>query len=350
MEKFGISQPVRRREDARFITGRGRYSDDINMPGQAHAAFLRSDYAHGELRAVDTAKAAAAPGVVGVFTGEDLRAAGLGGIPYLHAPGLDLFPIEAPRPGLAQGRVRYVGEPIALVVAETLAQAQDALSDIEVTIEPLPAVAEIEQALQAQAPVIWEKAVGNISFVWQSGDPTEIDQVFAAAAHVTKLRLLNTRVIANPMEPRACIASYDAHNDRFEFITTSQGVRYMVRVLCDHVLKIPHEKMHVVTYDVGGGFGVKEQPYPEDVAILHATRMLKRPVKWHAARNENILSDNHARDAVIDCALAVDVDGKFLGYSCHGVGCDGSLSCLSWTPRVGAKYDVRSSCCVSNAA
>ena len=328
MEKFGISQPVRRREDARFVTGRGRYSDDINLPGQTHAAFLRSDYAHGELRAVNTAKAAAASGVVAVFTGEDLRAAGLGGIPYLHAPGLDLSPIEASRPGLAQGRVRYVGEPIALVVAETLAQAQDALSDVEVTIEPLPAVAEIEQALQPQAPIIWEKAAGNVSFVWQSGDPTEIDQVFATAAHVTKLRLLNTRVIANPMEPRACIASYDAQSDRFEFITTSQGVRYMVRVLCDHVLKIPHEKMHVVTYDVGGGFGVKEQPYPEDVAILHATRMLKRPVKWHAARNENILSDNHARDAVIDCALAVDVDGKFLAIRARVLGAMGAyLSC-----------------------
>lgn len=328
MEKFGISQPVRRREDIRFVTGRGRYSDDISVPRQAHAAFLRSDHAHGELRSVDVTKASAAPGVLGVYVGEDLRSAGLGGIPYLHAPGLDLFPIEAPRAGLAQVRVRYVGEPIAIVVAETAAQAQDAVSEISVEIEPLPAVSDIELALQAGAPLLWDKAPGNVSFTWQSGDPTEIDRVFSSAAHVTRLKLVNTRVIANPMEPRTCIASYDAQDDRYEFITTSQGVGYMVRVLCDHVLKIPHEKMHVVTYDVGGGFGVKEQPYPEDVAVLHAARVLKRPIKWRAARNENILSDNHARDAVINCALALDADGKFLAIRATILGAMGAyLAC-----------------------
>ena len=330
MDKFGVSQPVRRREDIRFITGRGRYSDDIDVPGQVYAAFLRSDHAHGELRSVETTRAAAAPGVLGVFTGEDLRAAGVGGIPYLHLPGFNLFPTETPRPGLAQDRVRYVGEPIAMVVAATTAQAQDALAEIAVEIEPLPAVAEIERAMEPDAPILWEKAPGNISLVWQSGDPAELDQAFASAAHVTKLKLFNTRVVPNPIEPRACIASYDARKDRYQFITTSQGVRYMVRVLCDHVLKIPYDNMHVLTYDVGGAFGVKEQPYPEDVAILHAARVLKRPVKWCATRNENILSDNHARDAVIECALALDTEGKFLAiratilsamgayFACHG--------------------------------
>jgi carbon-monoxide dehydrogenase large subunit len=330
MDQFGISQPVRRREDIRFITGRGRYSDDIDVPGQVYVAFLRSDHAHGELRSVDTTRAAAAPDVLGVFTGEDLRAAGVGGIPYLHLPGFNLFPTETPRPGLAQGRVRYVGEPIAMVVAATSAQAQDAVAEIAVEIEPLPAIAGIERAMEPDAPILWEKAPGNISLVWQSGDPAEIDQAFAGAAHVTKLKLLNTRVVASPIEPRACIASYDAQNDRYHFITTSQGVRYMVRVLCDHVLKIPYDKMHVVTHDVGGGFGVKEQPYPEDVAVLHAARVLKRPVKWRATRNENMLSDNHARDAVIECALALDAEGRFIAiratvlaamgayFACHG--------------------------------
>ena len=330
MDKFGISQPVRRREDIRFVTGRGRYSDDVNVPGQVYAAFLRSDHPHAELRLVDTAMAAAAPGVLGVFTGEDLQAAGIGGIPYLHLPGFNLFPTETPRPGLAQGRVRYVGEPIALVVAETAVQAQDAIQDITVKIDPLPAAPDIERALEPDAPILWEKAPGNISFVWQSGDPSPIDQAFASAAHVTNLKLLNTRVVPNPIEPRACIASYDAQSDRYEFITTSQGVRYMVRVLCDHVLKIPYDKMRVVTHDVGGGFGVKEQPYPEDAAILYAARVLKRPVKWCAARNENMLSDNHARDAVIECALALDAEGRFLAiratvlaamgayFACHG--------------------------------
>jgi carbon-monoxide dehydrogenase large subunit len=330
MDKFGISQPVRRREDIRFVTGRGKYSDDINVPGQLHAAFLRSDHPHGELKSVDTSKAKAAPGVVGVFTGEDLLTAGIGPVPYLHLPGFDLHPTHAPRPGLAQGRVRHVGEPIALVVAETMAQAEDALQEIVVAIEPIPAVADIERALEPGAPVLWDEAPGNVALVWQSGDPSPVNAAFASAAHVTKLKLLNTRIVPNPIEPRACIASYDAGKDSYEFITTSQGVRYMVRVLCDHVLKIPYDKLHVVTYDVGGGFGVKEQPYPEDVAVLHAARALKRPVKWRATRNENILSDNHARDAVIDCGLALDKKGRFLAIratvlgglgayvACHG--------------------------------
>src|SRR5271166_2233776 len=198
MDKFGISQPVRRREDIRFVTGRGRFSDDINIAGQLQAAFLRSDHAHGELRSVDVSKAVAAPGVAGVFTGEDLRAAGVGVIPYLHLPGFDLFPTETPRPGLAQDRVRYVGEPIAMVVADTAEHARDGVEEIAADIEPLPATADIERALQADAPVLWQKAPGNVSLVWESGDQHPIEQAFAGAAHVTRLRLLNTRVVPNP--------------------------------------------------------------------------------------------------------------------------------------------------------
>jgi carbon-monoxide dehydrogenase large subunit len=314
--QFGISQPVRRREDARFVTGHGRYSDDVNVPGQAHAAFTRSDHAHGEIRAIDVSAAASAPGVLGVFTGEDLRRAGVGFIPYLHLAGFDLQPVDTPRPGLAQGRVRYVGEPMALVVAETPLQAQEAAEAIVADIEPLPAVADIERAIAPGAPILWEEAPGNISLSWQSGDPAAIDQAIADAAHVTRLRLHNTRVVPNPIEPRACIASYDCATERYRFITTSQGVHYMVKVLCEHVLKITHDRMQVITYDVGGGFGVKEQPYPEDVAVLHAARALDRPVKWRATRTENMLSDNHARDAVIDCALALDDAGKFTAIRC----------------------------------
>lgn len=330
MEKFGISQPVRRREDIRFVRGQGCFSDDINVPGQLYAAFLRSDHAHGEIRRIDVSRAAASPGVAGVFTGEDLRAAGMGPIPYLHLPGFNLFPTDTPRPGLAQGRVRYVGEPIAVAVADTMAGARDAVEQVAVDIEPLAAVSDIERALQSDAPLLWEEAPGNISLVWESGDQAPIDRAFAEAAHVTRLKLLNTRVVANPMEPRACIGSYDPAADRYEFITTSQGVLYMVKVLCDHVLKIPHDRMHVITRDVGGGFGVKEQPYPEDAAVLYAARRLQRPVKWCAMRHENILSDNHARDAVIECELALDKDGHFLAiratilgamgayFACHG--------------------------------
>jgi carbon-monoxide dehydrogenase large subunit len=328
--KFGISQPVRRREDIRFVTGRGRYSDDVNVSRQAHAAFLRSDFAHGELRRLDVSEARKAPGVLGVFTGEDLLAGGIGPIPYLPLANFDLTPTDAPRPGLAQGRVRHVGEPIVCVVAETAAQAHDALQDIVVEIDPLPAVSDIERATAPDAPILWEEAPGNISLAWQSGDPAPIEDAFAKAAHVTRLKLLNTRLVPNPIEPRACIASYDAVTGSYEFITTSQGVRYMVHVLCDHVLKIPYDKMRVITHDVGGGFGVKEQPYPEDVAVLHAARVLNRPVKWLAMRGENILSDNHARDAVVDCALALDDSGHFTAiratvyaamgayFACHG--------------------------------
>jgi carbon-monoxide dehydrogenase large subunit len=226
--------------------------------------------------------------------------------------------------------VRYVGEPIACVVAETKAQAHDALEAIAVEIDSLPAVTGIEQAMMPEAPVLWEAAPRNVSLTWQSGDPAPIDAAFAKAAHVTRLKLLNTRVVPNPLEPRACIATYDAKADSYEFITTSQGVRYMVHVLCDYVLKVPYEKLRVVTHDVGGGFGVKEQPYPEDIVVLYAARVLNRPVKWLAARGENMLSDNHARDAVIDCALALDADGIFTAiratvnaamgayFACHG--------------------------------
>jgi len=329
-EKFGISQPVRRREDARFVTGRGRFSDDVNKPGQAHAHFLRADQAHGIIRAIDVGPATRMPGVLGVFTGEDLRAAGLGGIPYLPLQGFKVEPVDTPRPGLAQDRVRYVGEPVALVVAETVAQAKDAAEAIVVDIAPLPAVTDISRAIAAGAPQLWPDAPGNISPSWQSGDRAPIDQAFQDAAHVVSLRLINNRVVANPIEPRACIGSYDAATESFEFITPSQGVRYLLHVLCDHALHIPRDKLRVLTYDVGGGFGVKEQPYPEDVAVLHAARVLGRSVKWLAARSENILSDNHARDAVIECALALAEDGTFLAiratiwaamgayFACHG--------------------------------
>ena len=306
------SAPLRR-EDIRFITGHGRYTDDIQVPGQVYAAFVRSDHAHGELLSIDAAQASRQPGVLRILTGVDLLQGGVGFIHRLPLKGFDLGqPLDTPRPGLAQGRVRYVGEPVAMVVAETAAQASDAATMIGVNIASLPAVVDVERAVASGAPVIWPKAPDNVSIRWQSGDPGAVDAAFAVAAHVTRLRLVNTRIFANPIEPRSSIAQYDAATDRYTWITPSQGVRYMVRVLCDQVFKIPDERMHVLTYDVGGAFGSKEQPYPEDVALLHAARLLGRPVKWSGTRAENLLSDNHARDAVIDCALALDREGRFL--------------------------------------
>jgi carbon-monoxide dehydrogenase large subunit len=310
----GISQPIRRREDARFVTGRGQYSDDFNLPGQAYAAFVRSDQAHGILRSLDVEAARTAPGVIGVFTGEDLRVAGVGCLRRLPLKNFTLHrEVETLRPALAQDRVRYVGEPIVLVVAETVAQATDAAGLIMVGIESLPCVTDVERAVEPDSPRIWPEAEDNIAVKWSSGGTTEIDQVFAQAAHVTELRLVNSRVFANPIEPRSSIARYDEEKDRLVWITPSQGSEYMLRVLCDQIFNVPDDRIHVLTYDVGGGFGVKEQPYPEDIAILHACRALKRPVKWRATRSENILSDNHARDAVIRCALALDESGRFLG-------------------------------------
>jgi carbon-monoxide dehydrogenase large subunit len=339
-EDTSTSRSVLRREDTRFVTGRGRYTDDINIPGQSYVTFVRSDHAHGELLSIDIAEASRQPGVLRVFTGDDLARAGVGFIHRLPLKGFDLGEtLDTPRPGLAQGRVRYVGEPVAMVVAETAAQAGDAAAMIGVNIAPLPAVVDVERAIDHGAPIIWQEAPDNVSIRWQNGDPAAVDAAFAGAAHVTHLKLVNTRIFANPIEPRTSIAQYDAAADRFTWITPSQGVRYMVRVLCDQVFKIPDERMHVLTYDVGGAFGSKEQPYPEDVALLHAARVLGRPVKWQGTRSENLISDNHARDAVIDCALALDSDGQFLALRAHILasmgayfGCNGPNGSIRNTP------------------
>jgi carbon-monoxide dehydrogenase large subunit len=329
-----------RREDIRFITGHGRYTDDIRVGGEAYAAFVRSDHAHGELLGIDSTEAKRQPGVLGVLTGKDLGLAGVGFIHRLPLKGFDLGQtLDTPRPGLAQGRVRYVGEPVAMVVAETAVQAADAAAVVRVDIAPLPAVVDVERAVLPGAPALWPTAPDNVAIRWQSGDPAAVDAAFASADHVTRLKLVNTRIFANSIEPRSGIAQFDPAVDRYTWITPSQGVRYMVRVLCDQVFKIPDESMHVLTYDVGGAFGSKEQPYPEDVALLHAARAFGRTVKWHGTRAENLLSDNHARDAVIDCALALDGDGRFLAVRASILasmgayfGCNGPNGSIRNTP------------------
>jgi aerobic carbon-monoxide dehydrogenase large subunit len=326
-----ISRPVRRREDARLITGRGRFADDINLPGQTWAAFVRSSVSHGEIRAIDVTACREAEGVVGVFTIDELREAGVGNIPFLAPAGFDMpEPAKAPRPPLAEGRVRHTGEPIALVVAETLAQASDAAELAIVDIDPLPVVTDPAAAVEESAPIIWPDAARNVALTWHHGDRAAADAAFARAHHITRLRLVNNRVIANPIEPRSSIATFDPAVDRYGLVAATQGVQYMIRVLCENTFRVPREQMHVLTYDVGGAFGVKEQPYPEDVCILHAARVLGRPVRWQGTRAEHLLSDNHARDAVIDCALALDENGHFLAvradildamgayYSVHG--------------------------------
>jgi len=333
-ERFGISQPVRRREDARFVTGRGRYADDVNIPGQAYASFVRSDVAHGAICAIELDDARRAPGVIAVFTGEDLRAAGLKGTvarPLSGRP--DMAPLlHTPRPGLAQDVVRHVGEPVAVVIAETRAQADDAAALVTLRIEERPAAPQVAAALKAGAPAVWATAPDNIGNVWALGDRKAAEVAFASAAHVTRLKLHNQRILANPIEPRSSLALYDPATGRYRLTASSQGVQYFMEVLCQQVFAMPRERLHVLTYDVGGGFGVKEQPMPEDVTILFAAKATGRPVKWTQSRAEHFLSDNHSRDADIEAALALDAAGNFTAlhvavdesmgayFACNGVG------------------------------
>lgn len=347
--KFGISQPVRRREDRRLMTGTGSFADDVNVPGQARAVFLRSSHGHGLIRAIDAGAARNAPGVLAVITGDDMRAAGVGYIPYLPLGGFTMDPpTDTPRPALAQDRVRHVGEPVVMVVAETAAQALDACEKVRLEIEPLPAVTDVERAVAEGAPAVWPEAPNNMALTWRYGDRAAVEKAFARAAHVTRLKLVNNRVLANPIEPRSCIGSYDPGDESFTLIAPSQGAHFFHRVLCEHVFRMPREKMRIRTSDVGGAFGCKEQPYPEDIAVLHAARLLGRPVKWSGTRSEHFLSDNHARDAVIEAALALDAGGKFLAIkttlldgigaycSCHGA----HISIRNTTNGLPLMYDV----------
>src|SRR4029078_1677309 len=304
-QKFGISQPVRRREDARLITGKGSFADDVNVPGQARAAFLRSTHGHGLIRRIDAGAARNAARVLTVITGEDMRAAGVGYIPYLALGGFTMDPpTETPRPALAQDRVRHVGEPMAMVCAETLAQAMDACEKVRVDIQPLPAVTDVERAVADGAPVLWPGAPNNMASTWRYGDRAAVEKAFANAAHVTTVKLVNNRVLANPIEPRSCIGSYELRGGHLTLISPSQGAHFFHRVLCEHVFNMPRDKMRIRTSDVGGAFGFRENTYPEDIAVLHAAKMLGRPVKWYGTLSEHVLSDNHARHPVIEAAVA----------------------------------------------
>ena len=293
---YGEAQSPGRREDARLLTGRGRFTDDQIAADQLHAIFLRSPMGHAEIRAIDTTDAIAAPGVRGVFTNRDLESLGL--LPCLNAP-VNRHgdgPVKPPRHILATGRVRHVGEPIALVVADSLEQALDASERIGLDLDPLPAVTDVARAKDADAPVLWPESPGNVALDWDSGDAEAVAAAFARADHVVRLRADNNRLAVCAMEPRAALAAYDASSGRYTLHTGSQGVNAMRDGLANHILKIDPENLRVVSENVGGGFGMKTQPYPEYPALLFAARQLGRPVKWVATRNESFLSDNHARD------------------------------------------------------
>ena len=305
----GIGAAVARKEDYRFLTGQGKYTDDITRPGQAHAVFVRSVVAHGNLRSVDTESARAMPGVVAVFTGDDLE--GVGGVPCGFAP--DGGPMNEPvHPVLAQGKVRFVGDMVAMVVAETLQQARDAAEAVAVDYEELPAVINMETALAEDTPVIHDLD-DNSCFIWGIGDAEATDAAFARADHVTTLELVNNRKCPNAMEPRAAIGEFDPATDSYTLYTSSQNPHVIRLLMGAFVLGIPEHKLRVVAPDVGGGFGSKIPNYAEEIAVTWAARQVGRPVKWTAERTESFLSDTHGRDHITRAELACTADGEFLG-------------------------------------
>ncbi len=311
MSDQGIGAAVRRKEDFRFLTGEGNYTDDINRPGQAYAYLLRSPHAHAEIAGIDTAKAKAAPGVVAVFTGADMQ---VGGLPCgWGVKSKDGTPMaEPPHPVLAQTRVRHVGDPVAVIIADSKEQAKDAAELVEVKYKPLPAAVEADEAIGPGKPQIHDNAANNICFDWHLGDKDAVDAAFAKAHHVTRIDIVNNRLVANPMEPRAAIGEFDRATGEYTLYTTSQNPHVIRLLMGAFVLQLPEHKLKVVAPDVGGGFGSKIYHYAEEAIVTWAAGKLRRPVKWTCERGEGFASDAQGRDHKTHAELALDKDGKFL--------------------------------------
>ena len=315
----GIGASVRRKEDVRFLSGKGNYTDDINRPGQLHAVMLRSDRPHAKINGIDTAAASKAPGVVAIFTGADMAKEEIGGLPcgwQIHNK--DGSPMaEPPHPVMAVGKVRHVGDPVAVVIAETKQQARDAAELIAIDYQDLPSVSSTTDAIANGAPRVHDDVAGNICYDWHIGDKAVVDGVFANAAHVVKLELVNNRLVPNAMEPRAAIGEWDTSSGDYTLYTTSQNPHVIRLLMGAFVLHIPENKLRVVAPDVGGGFGSKIYHYAEEAIVTWASAKVRRPVKWTADRTESFMSDAHGRDHVSTAAMAVDADGKFLGLRIH---------------------------------
>jgi carbon-monoxide dehydrogenase large subunit len=315
MAKYGIGQPVPRFEDPRLLRGQGRFINDVNIPGQAHCAMLRSPHAHARIVSMDTAAALAAPGVLAVYTEADLAADGLGtmrvSLPRKRPDGSPLFYV--PHPGLARGFVRHVGDPVAMIVAETLTQARDAAELVAVDYEPLPSVTETARILDPDAPAVWAECPGNLSHIYEMGNKTATDAAIASAAHVVRQRIVISRVYAQFMETRGAIGVYDPGEERFTLYADVQYPHRVRDALARNIFKIPESKVRVIAGDVGGGFGTKGWQYVEHRLTLYAARKLGRAVKWTSTRSEAIQSDEHARDNIADATLALDTNGRFVG-------------------------------------
>jgi len=309
----GIGASVRRTEDLRFISGKGNYTDDINRPGQTYTIFKRSDRPHAKITGIDSAAASAMPGVVAIFTAADF--ASVGGLPcgwQIHNK--DGSPMAEPKhPILADGKVRHVGDPVVMVIAETKQQARDAAEALVIGYEDLPAYSASRDALAAGAAAVHDDAPGNVCYDWHIGDKDATDAAFAKAARVVKLDLLNSRLVANPMEPRSAIGDYDRSGDMHTLYTTSQNPHVIRLLMGAFVLGIPEHKLRVVAPDVGGGFGTKIFHYAEEAAVTWAAAKINRPVKWTSDRSESFISDAHGRDHDSHAEMALDADNNFLG-------------------------------------
>jgi len=319
LTKFGIGQPVRRSEDPKLVRGEGCYADDFSRPRQVYAAIIRSREAHGVIRAINTDAAKAIPGVLGVYTAADLSAYG----PLkcnMPLKSRDGSPIRyTPRPALAGDKVRYVGDPIVCVVAETVAQAKDAAEAVTIDIDPLPVVLSPADAVKAGAPLVFDAVPNNIALDYHYGDAARVAEAFAQAKHITRLETSNQRMVVNAMEPRAAIGEYEAASSKWTLYSTSQGVHGMKTSLMD-ILNAPADKVRVVTGQVGGSFGMKASVYPEYVCILHAARTLGRPVKWTDERSGSFVSDHHGRAQDMVMEIAFDENAHILAMRLTGYG------------------------------
>lgn len=369
MAKYGVGQPVRRNEDPRLLTGRGKFNDDYIVDNAAHSYVLRSPHAHADIVSIDTAAAKAAPGVLDVFTGEDLAADDIGGFPgpppfFAELTKPDGSPLSyPPQYALTSDRARYVGDPVAFVVAETLDQARDAAELIDVTYSQLPVVTDTAAAMSPGAPQIWEEVPQNFLFQARVGDKEATDAAFEKAAHVASVSLVNNRIVQNSMEVRGAIGSYDTGSGRYTLYTSNQN-RHMLRDwIANSFLKCDPQMVRVLVDDVGGGFGMKTHAYHEQLLVLYAARKLGRGVRWISDRTEAFLSDLHGRDHISDCDLALDADGKFLAVRVATIAAIGAYSCsagVAIPTQIGPKIltnvydipaaDVEVKCVMTNTA
>ncbi len=330
MSVQAIGQAVRREEDPRLLKGKGRYVDDVRLLNEARGHVLRSPHAHALIVSIDTAAARAATGVLAVLTGDDLAKRGLGTlrplVPRKRRDGSRAF--VCPQPILARGEVRFVGDPVAFVVAETLNQAKDAAELIAVQYQELPAVIGAEAALAPGAPTVWADNPGNEAFTHEAGNRQAVEAAFVRAAHVVRHRTVLNRITANSMEPRGCLAQYDPDDDRYTIRCTIQSTFNTRAALADQIFQVPHSRIRVICDNMGGGFGMKGGCYPEYALSLWAAELTGRPVRWISERSEALMSDEQSRGSIIDSELALDADLKFLGLRAR------------WVASIGAYYST----------